>query len=262
MINSTAINVTPLERELIDLVRKTFEQPACLKPSDLDPIREIIGDDALEYVLVIGGFHFINRIADLLDVPQEALPKPLRHFEFLRRLNVRLASILMAKMDLANRDYPLTYEEALNNLKLISNPPEEQTVKHQLTPIQSRPKLIEALQLLIEERDIRSSLDRTVLAKVHRTVETALPSSIDEAEGFHPLPKDPVEAFTFIGTRYAYRTTRELINTLRSEGYNDLGILDLAIAIADANLWARFFRLAGLEAALFYIDGNHQITTQ
>ena len=37
-------------------------------PDDLKAMRDIVGDDVLDYVLVITGFHFINRIADLLDV--------------------------------------------------------------------------------------------------------------------------------------------------------------------------------------------------
>ena len=256
MIDGSARNVTSLESALITLVRKTYEQPARLISSDLSPVREIVGGNALDYALVIASFHFINRIADLLDVPQEALPKPLRKFEFLRRLNVRLASVLMAKMDLANRDYSGSYEKALGNLAPIFDRASRKTLESQMKPVQSRPKLVEVLQLLLEERDIRCSLDHTVLGKIQRTVETALPSSIDEAEGFHPIPKDPVEAFAFIGTRYAYRTTKEMIITLRREGFDDLGILDLAVAVADANLWARLFRLVGLEAELFYIGVN------
>jgi hypothetical protein len=49
----------------------------------------------------MGSFHFVNRIADLLGVPPETLPRTLRRFEFLRRLAIRLGSVLMAKMDLA-----------------------------------------------------------------------------------------------------------------------------------------------------------------
>ena len=43
-----------------------------------------------------------------------------------------------------------------------------------------------------------------------------------------------------------------MIDALREDGYDDLGILDLAIAVADANMWARIYRLAGLKAELFY----------
>ena len=81
LIGGLAANVTPLERELIALIKKSFEIPARLKPSDLDQMRKIVDDDVLDYLLVIASFHFVNRIADLLDVPLEGLPKPLRRFE-------------------------------------------------------------------------------------------------------------------------------------------------------------------------------------
>jgi hypothetical protein len=253
LIDGTARDETPLERELIALVRKTYEQPARLNSSDLDPIREITGDGALDYALVIGAFHFINRIADLLHVDPEVLPDPLRRLEFLRRLTVRLASVLLAKMDLGNRDYRVSYEQALEDLAPLFERAMGKRLEDEFAPLESRPKLIEALRLSLEERDIRSSLDRETLAKVHQTVEAALPASIDEAEEFHTHPKDPIEAYAFVGTRYAYRATKDMIEALREKGYDDMGILDMAMAIADANLWARVHRLVGIEPGLFYI---------
>jgi hypothetical protein len=253
LIDGTARDETPLERELIALVRKTYEQPARLNSSDLDPIREITGDGALDYALVIGAFHFINRIADLLHVDPEVLPDPLRRLEFLRRLTVRLASVLLTKMDLGNRDYRVSYEQALEDLAPLFERAMGKRLEDEFAPLESRPKLIEALRLSLEERDIRSSLDRETLAKVHQTVEAALPASIDEAEEFHTHPKDPIEAYAFVGTRYAYRATKDMIEALREKGYDDMGILDMAMAIADANLWARVHRLVGIEPGLFYI---------
>jgi alkylhydroperoxidase family enzyme len=60
-----------------------------------------------------------------------------------------------------------------------------------------------------------------------------------------------VDAFAFVGTRYAGRTTTDQIVALHRTGLDDLAILDLAIAVADANQWARMHRLAGLPANLF-----------
>jgi len=235
-------------------------QPALLKSSDLGPLREIGGDDALDYTLVIGTFHFINRMADLLDIPAEALPKPLRRFEALRRLSVRLGSLLMARMDLANRVYPVSYKEALENIRPVLERSMGRALDNELLPLKSRPKLIEALQLALVERDVRSSLDRKTLARIHRVVEEGLPANIDEAEGFHDRPQDPVESFAFVGTRYAYRTTTDMIEALRQEGYDDIGILDLAIAVAEANQWARIHRLLGLDPALYYISPAPALT--
>jgi len=246
-------NVTPLERELIALIKKAFEIPARLKPSDLDPLRKIAGDDALDYLLVIASFHFVNRIADLLDVPLEGLPKPLRRIEFLRRLTLRIAAFLLSRMDLTNREYRLTYDNAMINLRSSLESTSEKELQSALAVFKPRPRLVEVFQLLLAERDSRSSLDRKVLAKIHAAVEKALPASVIDAQGLHPVPDDPIEAFAFVGTRYAYRTTKGMIDKLRQKGYDDLGILDLATAVADANLWARIYRLAGLKPELFYL---------
>jgi hypothetical protein len=252
-----AANVTPLERELITLIKKSFEIPARLKPSDLDLLRKVVGDDALDYLLVIATFHFVNRIADLLDVPLEGLPRPLRRFGFLRRLTRRVAGVLLAKMDLANREYRLTYNNALTNLQSGLTITSKMELESALAAFKPRPKLVEVFHLLIVERDSRSSLDREILAKIHAAVEKALPASVIDAQGLHPVPDDPIEAFAFVGTRYAYRTTKRMINGLRQIGYDDPGILDLAIAVADANLWARIYRLADLKPELFYLNPGH-----
>lgn len=219
-------------------------------------MRKIVGDDTLDYLLVIVSFHFVNRIADLLDVPLEGLPKLLRRFEFLRRLTLRVAGILLAKMDLANREYRPTYENALIKVKSSLKIASDMELENALAAFKPRPKLIEVLQLLLAERDRRSSLDRKILAKIHAAVEKALPATVIDAQGFHPVPDDPIEAFAFVGTRYAYRTTKHIIDKLRQKGFDDLGILDLAIAVADANLWARTYRLAGLKPELFYLKSG------
>ena len=57
-----------------------------------------------------------------------------------------------------------------------------------------------------------------------------------------------------MGTRYAYRTTPDMIEALRQEGFDDIGILDLAIAVAEANQWARIHRLLNLNPKLYYLD--------
>ena len=253
LISGVAANVTPLERELITLIKKNFEIPARLKPTDLDPMRKIAGADTLDFLLVITSFHFVNRIADLLDVQLEGLPKPLRRFEFLRRLTLRLAAILLARMDMANREYRLTYESAITNLKSSLSATSGMKLESALAVFRPRPRLVEVYHLLLEERDRRSSIEHKILAKIHATVEKALPANIIDAAGFHPVPDDPIEAFAFVGTRYAYRTTKQTINNIRKLGYDDLGILDLAIAVADANLWARIYRLAGLKPELYYL---------
>ena len=259
LVDGSAHDATPLERSLLDLARATQIAPAGLTPTHLEPLRDLVGDDALDYVLVIGAFHFINRIADLLHVDPEALPAPLRRIEPVRRLGVRVASLLLGRMDLANRDYEPTYDAAVAAIAPVLPAGMAGAAAEALAPLRPRPKLVEILRLAVEERDQRSSLDRSTITRVQATVERALPRGIDESEGFHPRPPDPVEAFAFVGTRYARRTTAAMIEALRAAGYDDLAILDLAIAVADANQWARLSRMLGLAPALFYLDGTaHQ----
>ncbi len=214
-------------------------------------MREITGDDALDYALVIGTFHFINRIADMLDVSLEAMPKSLRRFEFLRRININIAGRLLAKMDMRNRTYSSGFNEAMETLSTLVG--DSGNIDYRdLEPLRARPKLVEVLQLLLEERLHRCSLAPEILTQVNHTVEAALPENMDQARGFHQLPDDAIERFAFVGTRYAFRTTKEMIDRLRQQGYDDLGILDLAIAVADANMWTRIYRLFALDIKLLY----------
>jgi len=252
-MDGSAIDETPLERELIVLIRKNFDCPARLLPSDLDPIREIVGDGALDYTLVIGLFHFIDRIADLLHVAPETLPKSLRRFECLRRLTVRIASLIMSKMDLQNRKFNTSYEETVENITPLFEQAMGRKPGDVFAPVKSRPGLIEVFRFILEERVIHTSLKRETLSDIHRTVEDALPADIEDVQGFHERPENPVEAFAFAGTRYAYRTTKDMINDLRGMNYDDVGILDLAIAVAGANFWARTHRLLNLKPELFYV---------
>lgn len=236
------------------LVKKAYEKPALLESDDLAPIRKIAGDGALDYVLVLGAFHFVNRITDLLGIVTEFLPPAMRRFEFIRRATVRLMSMVMVKMDLSNREYGISYNDAIKNItpffeNSLNRPPADD-----FESVAPRPKLIEAIQLMLEERDRLSSLDRGVMALVHKTVELTLPKSAGDVEGFHKGSKDPIENYAVIGTRYAYRTTRDVIDALRAEGFDDLGLLDLAVAISDANQWARIYRLLGLPPELFYLN--------
>ena len=235
------------------MIRKTCEKPALLCPNDLNPLKKIVGASALDYALVAVSFHFINRISDLLGIVTEFLPVGLRRFEFLRRLSVRLLGLFMSSMDLTNREYAISYDQAVERInpvfeKSMGSPPEDE-----FESLQERPKMIEAIQLVLDERDERSSLDRSVMIKIHQTVENALPRGPNDIAGIHSRPGNPIEDFAFVGTRYAYRSTDVMIDSLRAEGFDDLGILDLATSIADANQWARLHRLLDLPPEIFYL---------
>ncbi|MBC2716112.1 MAG: hypothetical protein HF978_12465 [Desulfobacteraceae bacterium] len=192
-------------------------------------------------------------MADLLNVSPEALPEPLRRFEFLRRFTVRIASLIMSKMDLQNREFNSSYEETLENITPLFEQALGRKPGDAFASVKSRPRLIEVFRFILEEQVIHTSLSRETLAKIHRTVEDALPAGVEDAKGFHKCPENPVEAFAFVGTRYAFRTTKDMIDDLRRMNYDDVGILDLAIAVASANYWARIHRLLCLEPELFYV---------
>jgi hypothetical protein len=187
-------------------------------------------------------------------VDPEALPEGLRRFELLRRLNVRIAARLFRRVDLANRGYGHTYDRAIAESGHAIETLTGVALGNRLAPLRARPHGIDILRLALEERDRRSSLPRELIARVQRGVEAALPATTEESLGFHARPRDPVDAFVFVGTRYAARTTLAMIDALRASGFDDLGVLDLAIAVADANQWARTHRLLGLDAGLFYLD--------
>jgi alkylhydroperoxidase family enzyme len=159
-----------------------------------------------------------------------------------------MASVLLGRMDLRNRPYPISFDEARARLEAALG----RRVGDAVEPLRARPTLVESLALAVAERE-RASLDPATRARVQRAVESALPSSMDDVAGFHRRPADPVEAFVFVGTRYAQRTTKDQIAALRAAGFDDLGILDLATAVADANQWARMHRLAGLPPDLLKV---------
>ena len=70
LLAGKAPDATPVERALIDLVRRAHEAPALLSPADLEPVRAVAGDGALDYLLVLCAFHWITRIA----AKHDALP--------------------------------------------------------------------------------------------------------------------------------------------------------------------------------------------
>lgn len=246
LLAGTLPDATALERALVALARRAHDAPASLSPDDLVPLRAAAGDDALDYLLVLAAFHFYNRIADLLGVPPEVLPRALRGVAPLRRLSVGAATRVMRRMDLATRPYTTTFAAACARLEAARGAPAGTA----LEPLRARPQVVEWLALGIEERARHGTLDRATLARVRSAVADALPRTAEEAAGLHARPADPVEAFAFVGTRYAHRATAEDVTTLRRAGHDDLAILDLAIAIGDANQWARLSRLAGVPADL------------
>lgn len=242
----------PLERELLSLIRKTAERTTELAPPDLDSLRDLVGAATLDYVHVIETYHYYNRVAGMLGVASEMIPRTLRRFGFLRTGAVRLAAYVMKRGDHSIRDYEVSFEQALNDIRPVFVRATGKEPKTELEPLRNRPKLVESMRMHLEERDTRSSLDRDTMARIHSTVEAALEERTDGRSGSFDHPRDPVEELAYVGTLFAYRTTAGMIDTLRREGYDDLGILDLAIAVADAAKWAITHRLLDLDPGLLY----------
>src|SRR5436190_19268315 len=157
LLDGTAPDATPLERALVELVRKATLTPSRLEPADLVPVRAVAGDDALDYAVVLAAFHFINRVADLLHVAPDALPESLRRFELVRRLAVRATSFLMRRMDLRVRPYTTSFAGAVAGARVGS--------AEAFAPIAARPKIVELVELAVAERD-RSTLPRATVARI------------------------------------------------------------------------------------------------
>lgn len=224
-----------------------------MSPADLVALEKLVGDDAIDFVMVLGGFHHINRVADLLHVDAEALPEGLRRFDFMRRLGVRMGARIMGRMDLENRAYEHSFEEVVARITPLLPPKLRPAAADLFAGLSERPKVVEAICMALEERLLRSTLAPAVRARVAAACRDALPRGADEATGFHPRPADPLDAFAFVGTRYPARVTAEMVAALRGEGFDDVAILDLAIAVADANLWQRLYRLLDLDPAIFEV---------
>jgi hypothetical protein len=251
LIEERVENATPLESALVTLSRKAQSNPAGLNPSDLQPLRQLVGDGALEYVLVLCSFHCITRIADLMGAEPDT-PAPLRRFEPVRRLAIRAAGLWLRIVGTGGRNYCRSYQQAIEAVRPLFEQAAGQPPGDHLRALSPRPQLVEAVQLILEEQLERSSLPLSTLARVHRTVEDHLYSG-NEERGATWNQNDPFEDFVATGTRYPHRTTAAVVDALRETGFDDLGVLDLAVAVADANMWARFHRLMGLPSELYYV---------
>ncbi len=253
LVGGTAKLPTELETAIVQLARTSVESPASLTPADLDPLRACAGDGALDYLYVLMSFHFINRIADLLHVPPEAIPESLRFVEPLRRFGVHVAARLIGgSMDLENRVYESDFAAQVDAIRDLLPLADRGHVPELFACLRNRPKVIEALRLALEDRRAFQNDHPKIAAIVHHTIQASLPSSPQEIEGVHPRPADPVEAFAFVGTRYAQRTTRKMVDALRESGLDDSRILRLAMAVADGNQWERCWRMLGLPKDLYW----------
>lgn len=224
-------------------MRKTVREPARLEPADLAPLLDRFATaGTLELVTVLGAFHFINRIADLVDVPSD-LPLIQRDWPRLRRLGVRVQAMgLRWLVDLRSRPADVDAAALLADLEALRGgalPPG-------YAAMSEAPSTVASFHAMMRELP---SVDADLLARVTRAVAAALPATEEESTGFHARPSDPLDALAFVGTRYPARTTDAMVGAVRAAyGLGDAELTDVFYAIAARNAVERLDRL--LAAAL------------
>lgn len=229
--------LVPGERAIAVLAKKSVRAPRHLSPADLTAVAAAYGvGGAMEITAVVSSFHFVNRIAELVGIQSE-LPIVQRRWRWLRRLGVRLQGIGLRRMfDLRPRETTIDAATALAEVERVEGP-----LPAGFRQVLQAPNVAASLLNQLRGREV---VDADLLARVAAGVVAALPASDDEVEGFHPRPSDPVDALVFVGTRYAYRTTDEMVEAIRNRyGFGDLELTDLFFAIAATNARERMHRL-------------------
>ena len=249
--------VVPGERALVELVEKTTFAPARLTPEDLGPVVAEYGRiGALEIVSMVSSFHFINRIADIVGI-QSDLPIVQPRLAWLRRVGVRAQGWLMGRfLDLSNRIIDVDVDAALERAEGVLG-----ALPVGYRDLREAPNVAAYLTTIA---DVVEHIDRELVEHVTLLVAEALPTCEEEATGLHPRPADPIDALAFVGTRYAARTTRSMIDSIREKyRYDDAKLTDLFYAISMRNAFERTDRL--LAASLVgasTADGESSNTAQ
>jgi len=235
---ATPEEMRPEERAIEVLVQKSVRAPCRLEPADLVPLVELLGTSgALEVVAMLGAFHFVTRVADLVAIESE-LPIVQRRWRWLRSLGVRLQSRVFRRMiDLANQAVDVDVRALLAETERVRGAalPSGYAAMHAAPNVAAW-----AHRLTIE----LPSLDAAMLERVTRGVAAALPAREEESTGFHARPAEPLDALVFVGTRYAARTTDEMVGAVRAAyGWGDAELTDCFYAIGSRNAFERVDRL-------------------
>jgi len=231
-------SLEPGERVLFDLTRKSVLAPATLGPEDLVPVAAHFGrSGALEIVSMVGSFHFINRIADLVGI-QSDLPVVQPRWAGPRKWGVRFQGFLMGRfLDLSNRDVgEVDVAACLSDAERLLGPlPAGWQDLHEAPNVAA---------FLTTVTAVLSRIDPALTTRIRAAVASALPADEDAATGFHPRPHDPVDALAFVGTRYAVRVTDRMVTAVREKtGHGDPELTDLFYLVGMANAFERMNRL-------------------
>ena len=159
-------------------------------------------------------------------------------WRWLRSLGVRLQSRVFRRvMDLANEAVEVDVRMLLAETERIrgASLPSGYAAMHASPNVAAW-----AYRMTVE----LPSLDGAMLGRVTRGVAAALPASEDESTGFHARPPEPLDALVFVGTRYAARTTDEMVGAvLAAYGWSDAELTDCFYAIGSRNAFERVDRL-------------------
>jgi hypothetical protein len=222
---------------LYDLAQKALLEPALLEPGDLAGAVGVYGRrGAFELMAILGTFHFINRIADLVGI-QSDLPMVQPRWTWLRRLGVRAQGWAMGRfLDMSHQTSDIDAVACLEEAQQVLGPlPAGYAQLAEAPPVAA---------FLTTVSTVVRRIDPAVFDAVTPAVAAALPRGEEEATGFHERPSDPVEALAFVGTRYPVRTTDAMVDAVRQKtGYGDPEILDLFYAISMRNALERMNRL-------------------
>ena len=220
------------------LAKKSVRAPAALEPRDLQPLLDRFGvAGTMELVIMLASFHFINRIADLVDVQSE-LPIVQRRWRWLRGAGVRLQGRMMRRLiDLENRPADVDAAALLADLATIRG----EVLAPGYDALRHAPSAIASLHATTRPLP---TMDAETTRRVTETVGTALPANESESTGFHARPTDPLDALAFVGTRYVVRVTDEMVDAVRTRyGWSDAELTDLFFLISYRNAAERLDRL-------------------
>ncbi|MBW1684299.1 MAG: hypothetical protein JRS35_04480 [Deltaproteobacteria bacterium] len=222
---------------LYDLAQKALLAPALLEPGDLAEAVTVYGRrGALELMAILGSFHFINRIADLVGI-QSDLPMVQPRWTWLRRLGVRAQGWAMGRfLDMSHQASDIDAVACLEEAQQVLGPLPAGYA--QLTEAPPVAAFLTTVSAVVER------IDPAIFDAVTPAVAATLPHDEDGATGFHERPSDPIEALAFVGTRYPVRTTDAMLDAVRQKtGYGDPEILDLFYSISMRNALERMNRL-------------------
>lgn len=218
--------MSPRERVLVGLVRKSCHSPALLEPADLEPLIDVLGlSGALEIVAIIGSFHYITRLTDLVGL-RAWLQTTRERVRWIRIVGHSLHTALARwGMDFTRQEVEIDAEAELAEIERL---------RGRASPVGYR-LMLEAPSLAAYTRAMVNgleTLDRDLLGQIERVVGESLPAGREELGSVSP-PEDPLDELVFTGTRRAYLVTASLVDRVRhARGWSDTELTDAFYAIS------------------------------